>query len=59
VGDGGPGQRTPDPIDQAITAACAIRGCGCHPDITISRYGPIRRVTVAHDDWCPALDGAA
>lgn len=50
---------TGDIIDQAIAGACTIRGCACDADITIVHDGPIRRVTVAHDEWCPALGGDA
>lgn len=50
---------TGDVVDQAIADACTVRGCACDADVTVTRDGPIRRVTVAHDPWCPALGGGA
>lgn len=36
-----------------------LRGCTCEPEVTIQREGRCGYVTVAHDDHCPVLAGAA
>lgn len=34
------------------------RGCECDPHVELHHDGPgITRVSILHDDWCPAIGG--
>lgn len=46
------------PAAAAIATALVIRGCTCDPDFdTTTVADGVCHVTIAHDDWCPALGG--
>jgi hypothetical protein len=61
VGDAVTGEHTADLFDITIAVACIGRGCTCNYEVILTGVyvGGVRHVHVAHDDGCPALDGAA
>jgi excisionase family DNA binding protein len=46
-------------VTEAVALACRTRGCICTPHVTVVERGEQAHVQVAHDDWCPAIRGAA